>query len=134
MLVTSQQLEFDLQIEKEIEVNGIGMGVLNDGTPYLTGRGLARMCGIVQNAVVELTNHWSSSPPRPREAKIKDILKQQGLEFASPFLPIEKDGVTHYAYPDAVCMAVLEYYAFEARQQLQAAGTTQLSSSCEEYL
>jgi hypothetical protein len=35
-LVTSKQLEFDLQIEKEIEVNGIGMGVLNDGNalPY----------------------------------------------------------------------------------------------------
>jgi hypothetical protein len=114
MMISDRQLEFDLQIEKEIEVNGVGMGVLNDGTPYLTGRGLARMCGIAQNAMFELTNYWSSSPLRPREAKIKEILKQQGLEFNSPFLPIEKDGVTHYAYPDAVCMAVLEYYAFEA--------------------
>ena len=113
-LVSPKQLKLDLCIEKEVEINGIGMGVLNDGTAYLTGRGLARMCGIVQNAVVELTGYWAHSPSRPREAKIKDILRQQGLEFEAPYIPIEKDGVTHYAYPDAVCMAVLEYYAFEA--------------------
>jgi hypothetical protein len=113
-LVTPEQLKFDLCIEKEVEVNGVGMGVLNDGTAYLTGRGLARVCGIVQNAVVELTNYWSHFPPRPREAKIKDILRQQGVEYKAPFIRIERDGVTHYAYPDVVCMAVLEYYAFEA--------------------
>jgi hypothetical protein len=72
------------------------------------------MCGIAQNAIFELTNSWPDSPPRPREAKIKQILRQQGLQFEAPFLPIEKDGSTHYAYPDVVCMAVLEYYAFEA--------------------
>jgi hypothetical protein len=113
-LVTPEQLKFDLCIEKEVEVNGVGMGVLSDGTAYLTGRGLARVCGIVQNAIVELTNYWSHSPPRPRETKIKDILRQQGIEYSAPFIPLEKDGVTHYAYPDVVCMAVLEYYAFEA--------------------
>jgi hypothetical protein len=113
-LVTSKQLNLDLCIEKEVEINGIGMGVLSDGTPYLTGRGLARVCGIVQNAIVELTNSWPHVPSRPREAKIKEILRKQELAFDAPFIPIERDGITHYAYPDSVCMAVLEYYAFEA--------------------
>ena len=39
----------DLGIEKDAEINGIGMGVLSDGTPYLNQRGLAALCG-VQNA------------------------------------------------------------------------------------
>ncbi len=39
----------DLGIEADTEVNGIGMGVLSDGTPYLNQRGLAALCG-VQNA------------------------------------------------------------------------------------
>ena len=32
----------DLGIAKQIEIDGVGMGVLSDGTPFLTGRGLAR--------------------------------------------------------------------------------------------
>lgn len=39
------QFEMDLGIQKEVEIDGIGMGVLTDGTPYLNARGLARMCG-----------------------------------------------------------------------------------------
>jgi hypothetical protein len=31
------------------------------------------------------------------------------------FIEIKKDGITTFAYPDVVCMAILEYYAFEAR-------------------
>lgn len=118
-LVTSKQYELDLTIEKEVEINGVGMGVLSDGTPYLTGRGLARMCGVVQNAIQELTSGWSTSSTRPREVKIKELLKQQGVDAPLPYIPIIKDGVTHYAYPDTVCMAVLEYYAFEAGQNVR---------------
>jgi hypothetical protein len=79
-----------LFVEKEIEVDGVGMGVLSDGTPYLTQRGLARMCGVNQNAIFEMTTGWKDN--RPREAKIKEALIAQGLEFAAPFLPITKDG------------------------------------------
>lgn len=43
---TPAQGEFNLQIQKQIEIDGIGMGVLNDGTAFLTGRGLARLCGV----------------------------------------------------------------------------------------
>ena len=31
----------DLGIEKDAEINGIGMGVLSDGTPYLNPRARA---------------------------------------------------------------------------------------------
>lgn len=36
------QPELDLRIERQAEIEGIGMGVLHDGTAFLTGRGLAR--------------------------------------------------------------------------------------------
>jgi hypothetical protein len=117
-LVTSDQAELPLFVEKEVEVDGVGMGVLSDGTPYLTQRGLARMCGVNQNAIFEMTMGWRED--RPREAKIKEALAAQGLEFEAPYLPISKDGTAHYAYPDAVCMAVLEYYAFEAGPNTRA--------------
>jgi hypothetical protein len=39
---THQQDEMDLRIEKQVERDGIDMGVLSDGTAFLSGRGLAR--------------------------------------------------------------------------------------------
>ena len=42
---TLGQLELRLRIEKEVEIDGVGMGVFSNGTAYLTGRGWARMCG-----------------------------------------------------------------------------------------
>ncbi len=35
---TPQQIELDLQIQKQVEIDGIGMGVLSDGTAFLTCR------------------------------------------------------------------------------------------------
>lgn len=43
---THVQGVLDLQVQKQIEIDGVGMGVLTDGTPFLTGRGLARLCGV----------------------------------------------------------------------------------------
>ncbi len=88
------------------------MGVLSDGTAYLTGRGLARMCGIDQKGIVDLTAQWDD--PLPRELKIRENLRQQGFGSQKPYLAINVSGTTHYAFPDTVCMAVLEYYAFDA--------------------
>ncbi|MBX9596647.1 MAG: hypothetical protein K2X46_19945 [Roseomonas sp.] len=110
------QLVLPLTIEKEVEIDGIGMGVLSDGTPFLTGRGLARMCGVDHMLIIRMTAGWSGADVRPRERKIKETLKQQGVELERPFIPIPVDGVMHNAYPDLVCMAVLEYYAFDAGQ------------------
>lgn len=39
---TWQQLALNLEIATEREVDGVGMGVLSDGTPFLTLRGLAQ--------------------------------------------------------------------------------------------
>ncbi|CCW31099.1 hypothetical protein ABLA30_22555 [Xenorhabdus nematophila] len=45
-------------VEKQIEIDGIQMGVLNNGTPYLTMRGLSRLCGVDSSVLVRLTTNW----------------------------------------------------------------------------
>jgi hypothetical protein len=65
--VNAYQQEFDLEIVVEKEVDGVGMGVLNDGTPFLNMRGLARMCGVDPAVIVRITNSWDDGVAKPRE-------------------------------------------------------------------
>jgi hypothetical protein len=46
----------------------------------------------------------------------------RGKGFNEPALHVEtvQNGSLHYAYPDVVCMAFLEYYAFESSQNVSA--------------
>jgi len=100
----------------EVEVDGIQMGVLSDGTPYLTGRGLARMCGIHNKVLFDLAENWETEKLKPRGLRIQELLAAQGVSADSLFIWTRgKTGDTH-AYTDAVCMAVLEYYAFDSAQ------------------
>jgi hypothetical protein len=100
----------------EIEVDGIQMGVLSDGSPYLTLRGLARMCGIDHTALLRLANNWEEEKSKPRGKKLQELLAGQGHSGDALYLRTDgPNGETH-AYTDAACMAILEYYAFEATQ------------------
>lgn len=113
--ITPNQLKFDLQIAAEREVDGVGMGVFTNGSPYLTLRGLARMCGLPNSVIVRMTAQWQDIPLRPRESRIRELIRAQGADDTAAFVAVMKNGVVHHAVPAAVCMAVLEYYAFEAR-------------------
>jgi hypothetical protein len=101
---------------KEVEIDGVQMGVLNDGTPYLTARGLALMCGVDQKVILRLSNDWAEEQSRPRGVKIKQLLASQGHPGDSLFVRFQTKGIEVLAHTDAVCMAVLEYYAFESAQ------------------
>ena len=111
---TPEQGVLDLQIEKQIEIDGIGMGVLTDGTPYLTGRGLARLCGVDSSRISEMGADWNKTPAIPIAAKIQDLLKVRGVVLEKPYIEIKQRSGSFYAYPDVICLAVLEYYAFDA--------------------
>lgn len=115
LVTTPQQLRLDLQVAAEREIDGVGMGVLSDGTPFLTIRGLARMCGVDMAAIVRMTAAWDENPLKPREQKIRELVRAQGVDDTVAFFGFLKNGVVHHAVPAAVCMAVVEYYAFEAR-------------------
>jgi hypothetical protein len=109
-------VQLNLFAVKEVKVDGIvAMGVLSDGTPYLTLRGLARMCGVDHMALLRLANNWSEERAKPRGAMILDLLQKQGHNGSSLNTQAAA-GVETHVYTDAVCMAILEYYAFEATQ------------------
>jgi hypothetical protein len=110
-----KQQSLDLNIEKQAEVNGLEMGVLSDGTPFLTGRALALLCGVHYSVIADIAADWNESVPKARISAIRDILSSRGLSFEKPYVAAwQKGNATFYAYPDAVCVAVLEYYAFDA--------------------
>ena len=111
--ITPGQKMLNLQIEKQIEVDGVGMGVLTDGTPFLTGRGLARLCGISNARIVELSADWNDER-RALTKRVKEILASKSIVVETPHIEINQRSGAFYAYPDALCIAVLEYYAFDA--------------------
>ena len=99
-------------LEKFGEFDGIQMGVLSDGTPFLTGRGLATLCGVSPTAIFDwgcLINEES-----PRWIKMSRLLRQRGFEESEIFWPLDEHPQKPNVYVDKVCTAFLEYYAFEA--------------------
>jgi hypothetical protein len=86
----------------EVEVDGIQMGVLSDGTPYLTLRGLARMCGVDHMALLRLANNWHEEQFKPRGVKIRELLSSQGHSADSLYIRTRGKGVETHAYTDAV--------------------------------
>lgn len=110
---TSDQYILDLQIDKQVEIDGIGMGVLSDGTAFLNGRGLARLCGIDSSRVSEMSADWEKAA-LPLTAKAKEILYARGVVLDHPYIEIKQRTGVFHAFPDVLCLAVLEYYAFDA--------------------
>lgn len=78
------------------------------------------MCGINHTSLLRLANNWSEEQERPRGQKISNLLASQGYQLDSLHLRTSSAGVETHAYTDHVCMAILEYYAFESPE-----GTTE---------
>ncbi|MBV9882198.1 MAG: hypothetical protein JO276_04240 [Sphingomonadaceae bacterium] len=123
---TPRQGVLDLGIEVERVVAGVEMGVLENGIPYLTQRGLATMAGAARSTIQELTQEWeamqqSGVTPPGRMAFFKDYLSRNGYDEPRLFIEIMSDGSPHYAYPDLVCTAIIEHFAFEAQRTNETA-------------
>ncbi len=116
----SKQLPLDLGIEIQRDVNGIEMGVLENGIPYLTQRGIAEITGATRSMIQAITKDWEDH--FYDEVIIKDrlfffriYLEERGFREPTLYIETVQKGTTTYAYPDVVCMAFLEYYAFESK-------------------
>lgn len=94
------------------EVDGIEMGVLKDGTAYLTGRGLARLCGVVPSAIIYQKDQWKAGH---RTNKLAKTLVENGYNEPELFIADAEGAASSNPYSEAVCMTVLEYFAFEAQ-------------------
>jgi hypothetical protein len=117
-------LDIGIQIQKD--VNGIEMGVLENGIPFLTQSGLSRIAGVARSVIYDITQEWAAQFDnevlgKGRFAWLRQYLGERGYNEPQLFVATKSAGQAHYAYPDIVCMAVIEYYAFEAQTKSQAA-------------
>lgn len=92
------------------EVDGIEMGVLTDGTPYLTQRGLAKACGVDHRAIIRHADAWESGK---RDGALARLLQKLGYDEDLLYIPIATDYGPVNAYPVGVCTVILEYYAID---------------------
>ena len=114
------QLSLRLDVAAVKENNGdIYMGVFEDGTPFLTERGVAALASISNSTLNELSKAYMSADGgvRPREAKIAQMLSEQGFEGVRLYEKAMVNGTEVNAYPGVVCMVILEYYAFETEER-----------------
>ncbi|AZD67602.1 hypothetical protein SAMN04489802_2810 [Pseudomonas chlororaphis] len=123
---TSKQIALDLGVEVQRDVNGIEMGVLENGIPFLTQRGLALVTGAHRSAIQDITQEWEDHfddevLTKDRISFVKQYLSERGFTDRKLYIETMRDGSPHYAYPDIVCMAILEFYAFESRTTNQVA-------------
>src|SRR5258708_34615396 len=63
-------------VEKQIEHQGVEMGVLENGVPYLSESGLARMCGIDRKVLNRLAIGWDEEKNKPRGQQIAALLEK----------------------------------------------------------
>lgn len=119
MEVASPQGSLALGIEKAGDFGEIGMGVLSDGTPYLSQRGLAVLCGVENAHIGTISVQWNDTDSKPRIQKIKAILESAGFTAETAHVEIIHAGTKNFCYPAEVCLSILEYYAFDAGTNVQ---------------
>lgn len=112
--IGSNQGSLQLEIAKEREIEGVGMGVLSDGTPYLNQRGLAVLCGVQNAHIGTISGRWDDPDETPRIKAVKSILNKAGSKATVPHYELMRGKQVYYCYPADVCLAILEYYAFDA--------------------
>ena len=96
------------------EFDGIEMGVFEDGTPFLTGKGLAFLSGVEPETIRQIGIETSTDEEKGRAGKIAALLRQIGYDSNELYHRITIDGRELNAYPEPVCLAVIRYYADEA--------------------
>lgn len=106
--------QMTIQGTAHAEINGIGMGVLPDGAAYLTARGLARACGVAPSVIITWSAEYSPGSGKARDKYITQLLEESGYVDDNVFVSVAHDGTRESAFPEVVCMAVLDYYAFSA--------------------
>ncbi|MBS2783200.1 hypothetical protein [Aeromonas salmonicida] len=111
-----EQYKLQLSSVRHTAPDGIEMGVMNDGTPYLGARGLAALCGVVPSVIITLVKDWQIDlRTKPRGQAIEKLILEQGGDPNNLYEPIIVDGKTYHAINDTNCMAILEYYAFDSQ-------------------
>lgn len=104
------QFQLTHQVVESREVDGIEMGILDDGTPYVTSRGLASLCGVAVSAILTQKKQWAAGN---RSSKLAKLLLGQGFDRPELCGTCIVKGTKQDAWTDDVAMVMLEYYGFE---------------------
>jgi hypothetical protein len=94
------------------EVNGVEMGVLDDGTSYFSMRGLSRVCGVSNANLSVVSSDWLAGK---RDSKLAQFLVAAGVDEPSLYAPTKQGAKDVYAFGERISGLVLEYYACEAK-------------------
>lgn len=111
------QLTLNLEVVAEAELDGVEMFVLKDGTPCLSLRGLARMCGVMPSALNYQAVTWASGAGRA--SRFGRLLIEEGYRQEQLFIPTSWKGQAVHAFPEKVCIAFVKYYALAAEERNQ---------------
>jgi Recombinase len=72
------------------------------------------LCGVENAHIGTISTQWNEADQKPRIKAIKELLNSRGVSIEAPHLVLTVEGKPMFAYPDNICLAILEYYAFEA--------------------
>lgn len=93
--------------------DGIEFGVLDDGTTFMSQAAVAQLCGVSEAALSTWASSFSAASRRPRDRRIQTYLDD--VRYDGPvYYAASQGSKTIKAYPEQVCMALLEYYAMWA--------------------
>ncbi len=121
--VVSGQLDLPLMHSEihKTSPDGVEMGVLESGVPYLSQRGIVKMAGLARTSFQNLSANWKTERESGVGLAINNLLKASGYEEDELFIVIDVKGGKTYAYTEPVCLAILEYYAFDAKKKIKIA-------------
>ncbi len=110
-----EQLPLGLEVVTSNNAEDWEAGVFNDGTPFLTGASLAKVCGVSKGTFNQWLLEFATDPDKPRSKVLRGILQAQGHE-GPLYVKTTVNGTEVNAFPEKVSMSFLEYYAFESDQ------------------
>jgi hypothetical protein len=102
------------KISKFGNFDGFELGVLIDGIPFASAGGLAVLCGVTTKTITDVGQYVDNDDDKFRSGKIANLLTEYDYQGDKLYEILLHDGQEIYAYSEPVCMAFLEYYAYEA--------------------
>jgi len=100
-----------LKVAIQKTIDDVEMGVLEDGTAFVSGRSLAKLCGVAPSAIFAQADNWNAGK---RDGKLAKKLTEAGIKSLYVPIPNPTGGNILHAYTADVSTVFLDYYAFDA--------------------
>jgi hypothetical protein len=91
-------------------MSALEMGMLADGTAFLTQGGLAKVCGVAEGKIGEHADAWEVGR---RGGELAQRLQEAGYDDGPLRVLLDTDHGRVHAYMDQVVALFVEHYAFD---------------------